>query len=66
MLDPVLKAAKREKKAASFNIEKLIIDGALFRGEETLCTICLKLVEISYKPTLVYFTSISQTKSHAV
>lgn len=47
MLDPVLKAAKREKKAASFNIEKLIIDGALFRGEETLCTICLKLVGIS-------------------
>ena len=29
----MLKAAKRKKKAAYFNIEKLIIDGALYRGE---------------------------------
>ena len=26
---------KRQKKAAYFNVEKLIIDGALYRGEET-------------------------------
>ena len=35
VLYPILKAAKREKKAAYFNIEKLIIYGALYRGEET-------------------------------
>ena len=35
-LYPILKAAKREKRAAYFNVEKLIIDGALYRGEETL------------------------------
>ena len=35
MLYPILTAAKREKKAACFNIERLIIDGALYRGEET-------------------------------
>ena len=31
----ILKAAKREKKVAYFNVEKLIIDSALNRGEET-------------------------------
>ena len=31
----MLKAAKRDKKAAYFNVEKLIINGALYRGEET-------------------------------
>jgi len=56
MLDPVIKAAMREKKAASFNLEKLIIDGALFRGEEALCTIFSKQAGISYKPIVVYFT----------
>ena len=35
LLYPILKAAKREKKAAYFNVEKLIIDGALYRGDET-------------------------------
>lgn len=35
-LYPILKAAKHEKMAAYFNIEKLVIDGALYRGEETL------------------------------
>ena len=30
----ILKATKRGKKAAYFNIEKLIIDGALYRGKE--------------------------------
>ena len=36
LLYPILKAAKREKKAAYFNVEKLIlIDGALYCGEET-------------------------------
>ena len=35
VLYPILKAAKREKKAAYFNVEKLIINGALYRGEET-------------------------------
>ena len=34
LLYPILKAAKREKKAAYY-VEKLIIDGALYRGEET-------------------------------
>ena len=38
MFFPILKnsQAKREKKAAFFNAEKLIIDGALYRGKETL------------------------------
>jgi len=31
----MLKATKREKKAAYFNVEKLIIDGIVYRGEET-------------------------------
>ena len=31
----MLKAAKRDKKAAYFNVEKLIINGALYRGLET-------------------------------
>ena len=35
VLYPILKAAKREKKAAYFNVEKLIIDSVLYRGEET-------------------------------
>ena len=35
LLYPILKAAKREKKNAYFNVEKLIINGALYRGEET-------------------------------
>ena len=35
VLYPILKAAKREKKAAHFNVEKLIINGALYRGEKT-------------------------------
>lgn len=35
VLYPILKAAKRERKAAYFNVEKLIIDGTLYRGEET-------------------------------
>ena len=35
VLYPILKAAKREKNAAYFNVEKLIINGALYRGEET-------------------------------
>ena len=34
-LYPILKAAKREKKAAYFNVEKLIINGVLYRVEET-------------------------------
>ena len=34
-LYPILKTARREKKAAYFNVEKLIIEGALYRGEET-------------------------------
>jgi len=57
MSDPVIKAAKREKKAASFNLEKLIIDGALFCEEEALCTVFSKHAGISYKPIVVYFTS---------
>ena len=31
----ILKAAKHDKKAAYFNVEKLIINGALYHGEET-------------------------------
>lgn len=34
-LYPILKAAKRDKKAAYFNVEKLIIEGSLYRGPET-------------------------------
>ena len=34
-LYPVLKAAKREKKEAYFNVEKLLINGSLYRGPET-------------------------------
>lgn len=35
-LYPVLKTAKRENRAAYFKVEKLIIDGSLYRGSETL------------------------------
>ena len=35
VLYPILKAAKRDKKTVYFNVEKLIINGALYRGEET-------------------------------
>ena len=35
VLYPILKAAKHDKKAAYFNVEKLIINGALYHGEET-------------------------------
>ena len=34
-LYPVLKAAKREKKEAYFNVEKILINGSLYRGLET-------------------------------
>ena len=34
-LYPVLKQAKREHKTAFFNVEKLIIDKAVYRGPET-------------------------------
>lgn len=34
-LYPVLKAAKREKKEAYFKVEKLFINGSLYRGPET-------------------------------
>ena len=34
-LYPILKAAKREKKEAYFKVEKLLIDGSLYRGPET-------------------------------
>ena len=34
-LYPVLKAAKREKKEAYFKVEKLLINGSLYRGPET-------------------------------
>ena len=32
---PVLKKAKQEKKQASFSVDKLIIDGQVYRGPET-------------------------------
>ena len=32
----VLKAAKREKKEAYFKVEKLLINGSLYRGPETV------------------------------
>jgi len=35
VLYPILKAAKRRKKAAYFNVEKLIINGAFYRGKES-------------------------------
>ena len=35
VLYPILKAAKHEKKAAYFIVKKLIINGVLYRGEET-------------------------------
>ena len=35
VLYPILKEAKHEKKAAYFNVEKLIINGALYCGKET-------------------------------
>ena len=34
-LFPVLKKAKEEKKAAFFNVEKLIIDNVVYRGPKT-------------------------------
>lgn len=34
-LQPVLKKAKQERKLAFFNVEKLIIDGKIYRGPET-------------------------------
>ena len=34
-LYPVLKAAKKEKKSAYFNVDKLIIDDQIYRGPET-------------------------------
>ena len=34
-LQPVLKKARQEKKLAFFNVEKLIIDGRIYRGPET-------------------------------
>ena len=34
-LYPVLKKAKREKRKAFFNFDKLIIDGQIYRGKET-------------------------------
>ena len=34
-LYPVLKQAKREQKRAFFNFDKLIINGQIYRGEET-------------------------------
>ena len=34
MLYPILKAAKRDKKAAYFNVKKLIINSALYSGEK--------------------------------
>ena len=34
-LNPVLKKARQEGKLAFFNVEKLIIDGKIYRGPET-------------------------------
>jgi len=34
-LYPVLKAAKSEKKEAYFKVDKLLINGSLYRGPET-------------------------------
>ena len=33
---PVLKAGKQEKRTAFFKLERLIIDGSLYRGPETI------------------------------
>ena len=35
-LYPVLKAAKQEKRTAFLKVERLIIDGSLYRGPETI------------------------------
>ena len=35
-LYPVLKAAKQEKRTAFFKVERLVIDGSLYRGPETI------------------------------
>ena len=35
-LYPVLKAAKQEKRTSFFKVERLIIDGSLYRGPETI------------------------------
>lgn len=35
MLYPILKTAKRKKKATYVNVKKLIIHGALYNGKET-------------------------------
>lgn len=34
-LQPVLKKAQSEQKSAFFNVEKLLINGVLYRGPET-------------------------------
>ena len=34
-LNPVLKKAKEEKKSAFFKVDKLIINGQVYRGAET-------------------------------
>ena len=36
MLYPVIKAAKQEKRTEFFKVERLIIDGSLYRGPETI------------------------------
>ena len=36
-LYPVLKKAKREKQQTFFKVDKLIINGQLYKGEETKC-----------------------------
>ena len=35
-LYPVLKAAKQEERTAFFNVERLILDGSLYRIPETI------------------------------
>ena len=35
-LYPVLKATKQEKRTAFFKVERLVIDGSLYRGPETI------------------------------
>ena len=35
-LYPVLNAAKQKKRTAFFKVERLIIDGSLYRGPETI------------------------------
>lgn len=39
-----MKAAKKEKKLAYFNVEKLIIDGTFYRGAETLALSFLRAI----------------------